>query len=102
MKDFPYWQNLYESDNFEEFNSDEAGLLWLKLKSIMRKPLIDEFVAENQIALNQTSLKQQFIELYALLVKEPSKSHIILNAYIKKKNKIALESLDTNNLVSEL
>jgi len=102
MKDFPYWQTLYESDNLEEFNSDEAGLLWLKLKSIMRKPLIDEFVAENQIALNQTSLNQKFIELYALLVKELSKSHIILNAYIKKKNKTALDSLDTNKLVSEL
>jgi hypothetical protein len=102
MKDFHYWQTLYESDNLEEFNSDEAGLLWLKLKSIIRKPLIDEFVSENQIALNQTSLNKQFIELYALLVKQPSKSHIMLNTYMKKKNKMALDSLDKNKLVSEL
>ncbi|MET0111487.1 hypothetical protein [Limnospira fusiformis] len=102
MQDFHSWQTLYERENWEEFNSDEAALLWLKLKSIMRKPLIDEFVAENQISLNQTSLNQKFIELYALLVKEPSKSHIMLNAYMKKKNKIALHSLDTTKLVSEL
>lgn len=37
MKDFDYWKKLHESDKLEEFSSDEQGLLWLKVKSIVRK-----------------------------------------------------------------
>lgn len=102
MKDFDYWKKLHESDKLEEFSSDEQGLLWLKVKSIVRKKLISEFVVENEIELKETSLKSQFFELYALLVKNPTKSHKLLNEYIEKKNNSLLAALDTKKLVSEL
>jgi hypothetical protein len=94
MKDFDYWKKLHQSDKLEEFSSDEQGLLWLKVKSIVRKKLISEFVTENEIELKETSLKSQFFELYALLVKNPTKSHKLLNEYIEKKNKSLLAALD--------
>ncbi len=102
MKDFDYWKKLHESDKLEEFSSNEQGLLWLKVKSIIRKELISAFVLKNGIELNETSLKGQFVELYDLLSKNPSESHKLLNAYIEEKNKSALASLDTKKLVSEL
>jgi len=102
MKDFYYWKKLHESEQLEEFSSDEQGLLWLKAKSILRKELISEFTTENKIELNETSLNGQFFELYALLSKNPTKSHELLNEYIKKKNKSVQASLDTKKLVSEL
>lgn len=102
MKDFNYWKKLHESEKLEEFSSDDIGLLWLKVKSIVRKELISEFIAANKIDLKATSLNGQFIELYALLVKNPAKSHRILNEYIEAKNKSILSALDTKKLVSEL
>jgi len=102
MKDFNHWKKLHESEKLEEFSSDEQGLLWLKVKSIVRKELISEFLVDNKIELKETSLNGQFFELYALLVKNPTKSHRILNEYIEKKNKSVLGALDTNKLVSEL
>jgi hypothetical protein len=60
MKNFKYWDNLHRNESLEEFNSDRTGLLWLKTKSIIRKELIEDFVKQNKITLEQTALKQQF------------------------------------------
>jgi len=49
MKDFDYWKKLHESEQLEEFSSDGKGLLWLKVKSIVRRELISEFVSANNI-----------------------------------------------------
>ncbi len=66
MKSFDYWKKLHESEKLEEFSSDETGFLWLKVKSIVRKEIISEFVTESDIELRATSLQGQFIELYSL------------------------------------
>lgn len=102
MKDFNYWKKLHESQKLDEFSSDNIGLLWLKTKSIIRKELIAEFIQENNIALKETALSKQFIELFGLLCKNPDNSHKILNSYIKEKNKIQVSELNTEQLVSEL
>lgn len=102
MKDFNYWKNLHESEKLEGFSKDKQGFLWLKLKSIVRKELISEFVTMNKIELKETSLNGQFVELYALLNRNPAKSHRLLNEYIETKNKIILAALDIKRLVSEL
>lgn len=102
MKSFDYWKKLHESEKLEEFSSDEIGFLWLKVKSIVRKEIISEFVTENNIELRATSLQGQFIELYSLFAKNPKNSHNLLNEYIKRKNKSILAALDTKKLVSEL
>ena len=102
MKDFDYWKKLHESDELEEFSSDDRGLLWLKIKSITRRELISEFIKKNGIVLNKTSLNGRFIELYSLLVENPPESHRKLNEYIEEKNKAVLDVLDTEKLVSEL
>lgn len=102
MKDFNYWKKLHESEQLNEFSSDNIGLLWLKTKSIVRKELIIEFVGQNKIALKETALGKQFIELFELLCKDVDNSHRILNNYIKEKNKLQVEELNTEQLVSEL
>lgn len=102
MKDFNYWKKLHESEQLDEFNSDNIGLLWLKTKSIVRKELIAEFVEQNKITLKETALGKQFIELFELLCKDVDNSHKILDTYIKEKNKIQVTELNTEQLVSEL
>ena len=64
--------------------------------------MISEFIKKHGIVLNETSLNGRFVELYSLLIKNPSEAHEKLNEYIEEKNKILLDALDTEKLVSEL
>lgn len=102
MKDFSYWKKLHESEKLEEFSNNTVGLLWLKIKSIVRKELIADFTKSNAIFLNETALAKQFIELYELLSKSPINSHTLLNDFIKEENEKQVGKLDTIQLVSEL
>lgn len=99
---FRYWKTLYDSDKLEEFNFNSLGLLWLKIKSIVRKELISDFLTNENIKLNETSLSAQFIELYSVLSETSETSHRILDDFIKRKSLIQAETLDVENLVSEL
>jgi hypothetical protein len=102
MKNFNYWKKLHESENLVEFNYDKTGLLWLKLKSIIRKELLAEFLKINSISLKETALAKQFVELFDLLCLDVSHSHIIIDEYIRTENRTQVKSLDTTQLVSEL
>ncbi len=102
MKDFNYWKKMHETEKLEEFSSDNFGFLWLKVKSIIRKELVIEFTKDNNIALTETSLNGQFIELFNLLAKNPDKSHRMLDNYIRDKNNSILASMNIGQLVSEL
>lgn len=102
MKDFNYWKKLHESEQLDEFSSNNIGLLWLKTKSIVRKELIAEFVQRNSITLKETALGKQFVELFESLCKNVDNSHKIIDTYIKDKNKIQVSELNTEQLISEL
>lgn len=102
MKDFNYWKKLHENQKLEEFSSNNNGLLWLKVKSIVRKEHIAEFTKKANIQLKNTSLRKQFVELYNLLAEDPEKAHQALDNFIRERNKRQLALLDTKQLVSEL
>lgn len=102
MKDFNYWKKRYESEQLEEFNSDSVGLLWLKTKSINRKELISEFIEQNNLSLNETTLAKQFVELFSLLCRDIENSHQLLNSFIRAKSEEQVAQTDTKQLVSEL
>ena len=101
MQDFNYWKKLHESETLEEFSNDTIGLLWLKTKSIIRKELIADFVANNDIVLTETALAKQFVELFDLLCKDPANSHTLLDKYIRTENEKQVGNLDTEQLVNE-
>jgi len=102
MKDFKYWDSLHKNESLEEFSSDRTGLLWLKMKSIIRKELIEKFTQQNKITLKQTALKLQFIELFDLLSKDINRSNMLLDEYIKNISNQQIASVDIQQLVSEL
>ncbi|MCL2622418.1 MAG: hypothetical protein FWD31_02030 [Planctomycetaceae bacterium] len=102
MENFKYWDHLHKNESLEKFNRDRTGLLWLKTKSIIRKELIEEFLKQNEIILQQTALKQQFVELFDLLSKDIDKSHMLLDEYIKKVSHRQIACVDIQQLVSEL
>jgi hypothetical protein len=77
-------------------------LLWLKIKSILRKEILAEFLENEKISLSASKLADQFIELYNLLSKNCEVSHKQIDIFIRQKNIQQLENLDVAKLVSEL
>lgn len=102
MNDFNRWKKLHQTEQLEEFSNNITGLLWLKIKSIIRKEIIAEFTEKNKIQLKETALAKQFVELFELLQGNVVESHALLDSYILSKNKSQLKELDVDQLVSEL
>lgn len=68
MRNFEEWLSLFDSQNLFLFNGDESGILWLKIKSIIRKEILD-FIKNNFNIILQTRTQQEkFRELYNLVI----------------------------------
>jgi hypothetical protein len=101
-KDFLFWKKQHDDATLDLFNNNLTGQLWLKTKSVVRKELISEFTSKYSITLSTTTLSKQFEELFNILLRDTQKSHTILDDYIREKNKLLLNELDREKLVSEL
>lgn len=99
---FNKWKTVYDSANLTDFSQNREALLWLKVKSIVRKEIISEFCARNEIKLKATSLTNQFEELFVVLNRDVVSAHNKLDAFIRMKNEEILKELDQEKLVSEL
>jgi len=102
MKDFKYWDNLHRNENLEEFSNDRTGLLWLKLKSIIRVELVKGFLEFSGYELDTKKQSENFRVLFDLLSQNIDKSHELLNSYIKNVNSQQIKNIDIHQLVSEL
>ena len=58
-------------------------MLWLKVKAISRKHLLDGFGVSAKISLQSSRVADKFSELFSVLSADVEKSHLLLNAYIK-------------------
>ena len=100
--DFKAWNQLFVDQNFQQFTSNQAGILWLKIKSILRKDLILDFLDMSGISLTDKTLNGQFIELFELLSKNVVSTNELLDKYIKQKSNDAIRKLRPEKLESEL
>ncbi|TAE21795.1 MAG: hypothetical protein EAZ92_16590 [Candidatus Kapaibacterium sp.] len=104
MKSLPfcYWYQRYNNDELSEFTTNTQGLLWLKIKSITRRELINDFQRFRQISLATTKLDEQFQELYALLSADVAAGHLQVDEFIRSKHEELHAKIDQEKLVSEL
>jgi hypothetical protein len=102
MKNFDYWKKQYDSQKLEEFNFDQSGLLWLKIKAISKIEPLKEFIKETKIVLKEKTGAKQFNEIYAILAVNLQESHRILDGFTQKINRKQVAELNTEQLVSEL
>ena len=102
QKDFNYWDNLYKNENLEEFNDNRTGLLWLKLKSIIRVELVKEFLEFSGYGIDTRKQSDNFRELFDLLSNDIDKSHKLLDECIKKVSAQQIANIDIRQLGSEL
>ena len=53
---FNKWKSIYDAEDLIPFTENKEALLWLKVKSVVRKEIINEFCSANHIVLETTSL----------------------------------------------
>jgi len=102
MKTFDYWNKLSANGNLVEFSENKTGLLWLKLKSIIRVDLTKEFLKTANFKISSNKQGEIFRELFEILSKEVDESHSILNDFIKCISKKQIADINIEKLVSEL
>lgn len=101
MNNFDKWLKCYGNDELSIFSQDTEALLWLKLKTIVRKKWLNAFVQQHQLHLTTSTLQDQFRELYTLLQSRPE-AHSWLEQFIRDENRQLALALPVEQLVSEL
>lgn len=101
MNKFENWLKCYDADDLLPFTESADGLLWLKLKSIVRKEWLNAFLRHSEIELQSSKLKEQWRELFAAL-NQRNDAHSLLDAFIREQDRHIALALPVQQLVSEL
>ncbi|MDR2410812.1 MAG: hypothetical protein LBE13_22245, partial [Bacteroidales bacterium] len=102
MKNFDYWDHLHRNEHLEEFSNDRCGLLWLKIKSIIRVELVKGFLEFSGCEINTKKQSDNFRSLFELLSEDLNKAHSLLDKYIRNISQLQIKSVNIQQLVSEL
>lgn len=102
MKSFYEWKTIHNNGDIIALSYDREGILWLKVKSIIRKNILQDFLIYSKIRLHSTTLQAQFEELFQLLLQDIEASHKLLDNFITNENIKQFASLDIDRLISEL
>lgn len=101
MKEFEKWQRLHQNKKLIEFIDNHNGILWLKVKSIMRSDLLKAFCKKYKISLESTLAKDKFKELYEIVLSDICFEQQ-LDSFIIDENDKLLKKLNANKLISQL
>lgn len=103
-RDFEFWKARYDANELAGFNFNESGLLWLKLKSLTRKGLLDDFIAAHSIDVTRArTLAAKWESVFNLFQKGNAQQvHQTIDDFIRRKSQTQLENFDEQTLVSEL
>src|SRR5205085_8730273 len=103
-REFNYWKARYDANELAEFNFNASGLLWLKLKSLTRKGLLDDFIAAHSIDVTQSrTLAAKWEGVFNLLQRQDAQQvHQTIDDFMRRKSQTQLENFDEQSLVSEL
>lgn len=104
VSDFNFWKSRYDANDLGEFNFNSSGLLWLKLKSLTRKGLLDDFITTLSIdAAEARTLTAKWETVFNLLQKQDAPQvHQTIDDFIRHKSQAQLENFNEQSLVSEL
>lgn len=102
MDNFKHWKELQQKQELAVFNTDSSALLWLKIKSILRKELLSKFLSLYHIELQHTRMSLQFEELFNLLERDIPKSHSMLDSFIRQISYKQIKVFNQEKLISEL
>ena len=101
MEKFYYYKKLFDANRMDEITESAEGLLWIKVKAITRKQLIDAYCQSGHQHLVGKILKEQSTRLYTELLTDISQSHINIDRYIRSITP-ARSPRDLEKIASEL
>lgn len=103
MKTFEEWSKIFASQDFYKFNLDKSGILWLKIKSLIRAEILDFMKEKFNINLNSNNKDSKFKEIYELVINKKLKPEQIDNIlYNYNINEIRKIESNFNAIESEL
>lgn len=85
MKDFDYCDKLHKNENLGAFSRDPLGLLWLKIKSILRVEFVRGFLEFTDYNINTKRQVDSFRELFALLSQDTIGSHKLKYSWLNNR-----------------
>ena len=94
METFESWNRKFTNQELIDFTFDESGIVWLKLKSLIRKEILNELSSKNNIAL-PSKTNDAFKYLYNLYCKQKI-SEKEINKFILSYNKNELTLMKNN------
>lgn len=100
MTEFRKFKNLFDTNKMFELLKHEDAVLWLKLRAISRKELLNEFIKSNKLYVKSTKAGDIFEELYSILKNDVNASGKI-DEFIKD-NLNVLDEVGEQKLESEL
>ncbi len=83
MTKFDQYKKLFDKDHMGKITDSYEGLLWLKVKAITRKDLMNNFCKSHYLHLLGKNLKEQSRELYEEMLNDIGQAHANLNLYMK-------------------
>ena len=102
MMSFDDYQALFNADKMQDLAESGRGLLWLKLKSISRKAILEKFSAFASLAPQGRCAREQlFKSLFDLLSGDIGGAHALLNQFIKG-NAASHSQKELEGIASEL
>ena len=103
MTNFEKWDKEFRSQNLYSFNNNTNALLWLKVRAVCRKKLIDQFLNDNGLTLTTKKIKEQNVELFELLEKRHD-ANAMLDRYLRcRENELyMLMGINEEKLKSDL
>lgn len=85
MNNFEIWDNKFRAQNLYDFNKNETGLLYLKVRAVSRGEQIKRFVEANNIVLKSTKIRDKFAELFSIMENMPNGMDM-LDTYLRNRN----------------
>lgn len=103
MQNYEHWKNKLASQDLEDFTSNPEAMLWLKIHSITKKDVMDDFVEANKIQLLSKKVEDKAVEIYNQIEEKDIQSwNNLLDKYFRDKNAEQLQALDIEQIKLDL
>jgi len=103
MQNYEHWNNKLASQDLDDFTSNPEAMLWLKIHSITKKDVMDDFVEANKIQLHAKKVEDKAVEIYNRISdKDIHVWNDLLDKFFRQKNTEQLQALDIEQLKLDL
>lgn len=102
MGGFSFWTQKFNQQDMSDFSLNPEGLLWLKIRSILRKELMTEFSGYADIVIYGKTPTEKFKNLFEELSTDITISHTVIDSFIRQIYKKHTSATNISSLVSQL